>query len=71
MSSFCSFALVHTLKHFFLNETTVWEKSIKALFDQELKKNISPRLAQLVSQPVDRFKFISFNSLKKLFLSMC
>jgi hypothetical protein len=32
---------------------------------------ISPRLAKLVSQPVHYFKFILFNSRKKIFFSMC
>jgi hypothetical protein len=37
-SSFCFFALVYTLNHNFSNETTVWQKSIKAFFYPELKK---------------------------------
>jgi hypothetical protein len=36
----CSFALVYTLNHNFCKETTVWEKSIKALFNPELKKQL-------------------------------
>jgi hypothetical protein len=47
MSFFCFFALVYTLNHNFCNETMVWEKSIKAVFNQEFKKNISPKLAKL------------------------
>jgi hypothetical protein len=38
---------------------------------KNLKKIISPRLAHLISRPVDHFKFISFNSRKKIFLLMC
>jgi hypothetical protein len=67
MSSFCSFAFVHTLDHNFLNETTVWEKSTEALFNRELKKNISPTLAQLVSRPVYHLKFISLSHEKIFF----
>jgi hypothetical protein len=33
MFSFCFLALVYTLNHTFLNENTIWEKFIEALFD--------------------------------------
>jgi hypothetical protein len=49
------------LNHNFCNDTTVWEKSIKALFYPKLKKIISPKLAKLVSRPIHRLKFISLN----------
>jgi hypothetical protein len=38
MSSFCFFAIVFTLNPNFSNETRVWQKSIKALFIQNLEK---------------------------------
>jgi hypothetical protein len=65
MAWFCFFALVYTLNHTFWNETTVWQKSIKALFYSELKKMITLKLAKLVSQPIHRVKFNKLNSWKK------
>jgi hypothetical protein len=71
MSSFCFFALVYTLNDNFCNETTVWKYSIEALFYQEFKKFLPPKLAKLVNRPIHHVKFISLNSRKKIFLSMC
>jgi hypothetical protein len=50
---------------------TVWEKSIEAFFNQELKKNISLKLDKLVNRLDYRFQFISFYLWKTIFLSMC
>jgi hypothetical protein len=47
MSSFCFFVLVYTLNHNFCNETTVWQKSIEALFYPELKKNYFTEICQI------------------------
>ena len=64
-SSFWLFALVYTLNHNFCNETTVRQKSIKALFYRELKKFITPKLAKSISRPIHRVKFNKLNSWKK------
>ena len=47
MSLFCFLALVHPLNHNFLNETTVWEKSIEALLNQELNNFYSTETCQI------------------------
>jgi hypothetical protein len=62
MSSFCFLALVHPLNHNFSNETTGWEKAIEALFNQELKKYISIKLAKLMSRLDHRLKYILFTT---------
>jgi hypothetical protein len=63
MFLFCFFALVYTLNHTFSNKTTVWQKSIKALFYSELKKIYHTlKLAKLVSRPIHRVKINKLNS---------
>ena len=62
MSLFCLFALVNTINHNVLDETTVWEESFEALFHQELIKNIPLKLAKLISRLDHRLKYILLTS---------
>ena len=57
--------------HNFLKKNTVLEKSIEALFNQELRNSIWPKLAELVSRLDHRLKLILFISWKTIFFSMC
>jgi hypothetical protein len=78
ISSFCFFALVYTLNHNFCNETTVWQKSIKALFYPEIKKKYFTEICQ-IGKPthppvkiyfIKHMKKISFDVLKFRFFRL-
>jgi hypothetical protein len=65
MSSFCFLALVYTLNHNFCKETTVWQKSIEALFYPELKKNYFTEICQIGKPTHPPFKIFFIKLMKK------
>jgi hypothetical protein len=56
MSSFCFFALVYTLNRIFWSKTTVWQKSIEALFYPKLNKIYHTQTCQIGEQTHPPFK---------------
>ena len=67
MSSFYFFALVNTLNHNFCNKTTVWEKSIEALFNPEFKENYFTETCQIGKPTRPPFKIYFIQLMKKYF----
>jgi hypothetical protein len=65
MSSFCFFALVYTLNRIFWSETTVWQKSIEALFYPELKKIYRTQTCQIGESTHPPFKIYFIRLMKK------
>jgi hypothetical protein len=57
MSLFCFFALVYTLNHTFLNETTDRQKYSKALIIRNKRNFNTLKLAELISRPIHQFQF--------------